>query len=176
MDVKIQNKDAKIKDDKLAELKREIAELQKQKVDKIESIKKLQQMLASQEALDLAHREAQEGLKQELEVAKEEQEWLKKEMEAVSQVLLKSKQENEDLNSQLATASERLRTQSEEHQDYVKQHDSQINHLKEKEQLLELQLKEINTRVTKTSEKYNMVVRERDLNQAQAEGLKKQLQ
>ena len=47
MDLKIQSKDAKLKDDKLAELKREISELQKQKVDKIESIKKLQQMLAS---------------------------------------------------------------------------------------------------------------------------------
>ena len=97
-------------------------------------------------------------------------------MEAVSQVLLKSKQENEDLTSQLSTANERLQTLTEEHQDYVKQHDSQINHFKEKEQLLELQLKEINVRVAKTSEKYNQMVRERDTSQVQADGLKKQVQ
>ena len=41
LDLKIVNKDLKIKDEKFQEIKKEANELQKQKIDKIESIKKL---------------------------------------------------------------------------------------------------------------------------------------
>jgi hypothetical protein len=41
LDIKIANKDIKIKEEKLTEMKKEVNDLQKIKVDKIESIKKL---------------------------------------------------------------------------------------------------------------------------------------
>ena len=47
LDLKIATKDLKLKEDKNQDLKKEVSDLQKQKLDKIESIKKLQNMLST---------------------------------------------------------------------------------------------------------------------------------
>ena len=57
LDLKIANKEIKIKEEKLSDIKREVLDLQKQKVDKIESIKKLQNMLSSQESEEKKNQE-----------------------------------------------------------------------------------------------------------------------
>jgi hypothetical protein len=57
LDLKIANKEIKIKEEKLSDTKREVLDLQKQKVDKIESIKKLQNMLSSQESEEKKNQE-----------------------------------------------------------------------------------------------------------------------
>jgi len=63
LDLKIAQKDVKIKDDKAQDLKREVSELQKVKIDKIESIKQLQSMLKSQEKEEARAKEIQDQLK-----------------------------------------------------------------------------------------------------------------
>lgn len=88
MDLKIAQKDVKIKDDKVQDLKREVTELQKVKVDKIESIKSLQSMLKNQEKEEARAREVQEQLKKEVKESGEETAWLKKEIDGVSEILI----------------------------------------------------------------------------------------
>ena len=45
--MKLANKDMKLKDEKVLELKKEVGDLTKLKIDKIESIKRLQSMLST---------------------------------------------------------------------------------------------------------------------------------
>lgn len=68
----------------MQDLKREVSELQKVKVDKIESIKQLQSMLKNQEKDDLKAKEAEDKLKKELKESQDEVAWLKKEVDEVS--------------------------------------------------------------------------------------------
>lgn len=70
--MKIANKEIKLKEEKVQDMKRDISDLQKQKVDKVESIKRLQAMLNDQESEQKINTEIQNGLKEEIKAGKEE--------------------------------------------------------------------------------------------------------
>lgn len=57
LDVKLAKKDGAYKEEKIAELKGQLSELQKFKVDKVEAIKNLQSMLQKMEASKLKQNE-----------------------------------------------------------------------------------------------------------------------
>ena len=103
LDLKIAQKDVKIKDDKVQDLKREVSELQKVKIDKIESIKQLQSMLKSQEKEEARAKEIQDQLKKEIKDSNDECTWLKKEIDGVSEILIKRNHEIKELNSKITS-------------------------------------------------------------------------
>lgn len=103
LDLKIAQKDIKIKEDKVQDLKREVSELQKVKIDKIESIKQLQSMLKNQEKEETRAKEVEDQLKKELKDSNDECAWLKKEIDGVSEILIKRNHEIKELNTKIAS-------------------------------------------------------------------------
>lgn len=106
----------------MQELKKEANELQKQKIDKIESIKKLQGMLHSQEKEDEKYQEMVKDLKDQLKTTEEEQDWLKKEIDQVTGIL-------QQKNQELASNQKQVKMLEENESSYLKQVESKSQEL-----------------------------------------------
>lgn len=67
-------------------------------------------MLNDQESEQQLNAEVQDGLRKEVQAGKDEQGWLKKEMESISEILITRNHEIKDLNTQIQELKETAST------------------------------------------------------------------